>query len=170
MSKRLRPLSGLDAGFLYLEAAGTPMHVGSVMLLQAPRQKRYDFHRALFAHSRERLPRAAALRRVLREAPLDLGHPMWGEATALDLDAHISRLCLPTPGTLTHLWRLVADLHAEPLQRDRPLWQFVVIEGLASGELVLYSKIHHALLDGQGGAALAMALLDVQPTTVKSRS
>ena len=168
MPKRLRPLSGLDAGFLYLEAAGTPMHVGSVMLLHAPRQKRYEFHRALVAHIRERLPRAAALRRVLREAPLDLGHPMWGEATALDLDAHISKLRLPAPGTLTQLWRLVADLHAVPLPRDRPLWQFVVIEGLASGELVLYSKIHHALLDGQGGAALAMALLDVQPTTAKS--
>ncbi len=162
MSKRLRPLSGLDAAFLYLEAAGTPMHVGSVMLLQAPR-RRYDFHGILIAHIRERLPRAAVLRRVLREAPLDLGHPMWAEAPALDLDAHIQKRGLPAPGSLTQLWKLVADLHAEPLPRDRPLWQFVVIEGLASGELVLYSKIHHALLDGQGGAALAQALLDVQP-------
>ena len=161
--KRLRPLSGLDAAFLYLEAAGTPMHVGSVMLLETPK-RRYDFHRALIAHIRERLPRAAPLRRVLRDAPLDLGHPMWAEAPALDLDAHIRKTRLPAPGSLTQLWNLVADLHAEALPRDRPLWQFVVIEGLASGELVLYSKIHHALLDGQGGVALAQALLDVQPT------
>ena len=57
------------------------------------------------------------------------------------------------------LWRLVADLHAEALPRDRPLWQFVVIDGLQSGESVLYSKVHHALLDGQGGMALAQALM-----------
>lgn len=163
MPKRLRPLSGLDAAFLYLEAAGTPMHVGSVMLLQAPRRGRYDFHRTLIAHIHERLPRAPALRRVLQDAPFDLGHPMWGEAPTLDLDSHIQKRRLPVPGSLTQLWRLVAELHAEALPRDRPLWQFVVIEGLASGELVLYSKIHHALLDGQGGTALAQALLDVRP-------
>jgi diacylglycerol O-acyltransferase len=161
--KRLRPLSGLDAGFLYLEAAGTPMHVGSVMLLQAPRRK-YDFHRALVAHIRERLPRAAALRRILKEAPLDLGHPMWDEASSVDLDVHIVQRRLSAPGSRAQLWRLVADLHAEVLPRDRPLWQFVVIDGLQSGECVLYSKVHHALLDGQGGMALAQALLDVQPT------
>jgi len=178
MPKRLRPLSGLDAGFLYLEAAGTPMHVGSVMLLQRPprplsviqglrgsvRRKTYDFHRALVAHMRERLPRAAALRRVLLDAPLDLGHPMWSEAATVDLDKHITTRRLSEPGTLAQLWRLVADLHAETLPRDRPLWLFVVIEGLASGELALYSKVHHAVLDGQGGVALAQALLDVHPT------
>ena len=164
MPKRLRPLSGLDAAFLYLEAAGTPMHVGSVMLLQAPKRKRYDFHAALLAHVRERLPRAAALRRVLHPAPFDLGHPLWDEAAMLDLDAHIVKRRLPAPGSPTQLWRLVADLHAQPLPRDRPLWQFVVIEGLASGELALYSKVHHALLDGQGGMALAQALLDIAPT------
>jgi diacylglycerol O-acyltransferase / wax synthase len=156
-------LSGLDAGFLYLEAAGTPMHVGSVMLLEKPRRQ-YDFHRALVAHIRERLPCAAALRRILKEAPLDLGHPMWDEVADLDLDVHILQRRLPAPGTLAQLWRLVADLHAEALPRDRPLWQFVVIDGLRSAESVLYSKVHHALLDGQGGMALAQALLDVHPT------
>jgi diacylglycerol O-acyltransferase len=167
--KRLRPLSGLDAGFLYLEAAGTPMHVGSVMLLQAPRRK-YDFHRALVAHIRERLPRAAALRRVLKEAPLDLGHPMWDEASSVDLDVHILQHRLPAPGSRAQLLRLVGDLHAEVLPRDRPLWQFVVIDGLQSGECVLYCKVHHALLDGQGGMALAQALLDIEPTKPSNRA
>jgi diacylglycerol O-acyltransferase len=162
--KRLRPLSGLDAAFLYLEAAGTPMHVGSVMLLQAPKRKRYDFHRALIAHVGERLPRAGALRRVLHAAPFDLGHPMWAEAATVDLDTHIQKRRLPAPGSPAQLWRMVADLHAQALPRDRPLWQFVVIEGLATGELALYSRVHHALLDGQGGIALAQALLDAQPT------
>jgi WS/DGAT/MGAT family acyltransferase len=163
--KRLRALSGLDAAFLYLEAAGTPMHVGSVMLLQRPsKPKRYDFHSTLVAHVRERLPRATALRRVLHAAPFNLGHPMWAEGATLDLEAHIQKRSLPKPGSLTQLWRMVGDLHAQALPRDRPLWQFVVIEGLASGEIALYAKVHHALLDGQGGIALAQALLDAQPT------
>ena len=168
MAKRLRPLSGLDAAFLYLEAAGTPMHVGSVMLLQAPNKNNYDFRRALIAHVRERLPRAAALRRVLHDAPLDLGHPLWAETDALDLDAHVTQRRLSGSGSHAQLWKIVAELHAQPLPRDRPLWQFVVIEGLESGELVLYSKVHHALLDGQGGMALAQALLDLQPLPTRS--
>jgi WS/DGAT/MGAT family acyltransferase len=162
--KRSRPLSGLDAGFLYLEAAGTPMHVGSVMLMQVPKRRSYDFFSALLAHMRERMPEATPLRRVLHDAPLELGHPSWIETPTIDLDRHIERRRLAAPGSLTQLWRLVGELHAEPLPRDRPLWQFVAIEGLASGEIALYSKVHHALLDGQGGIALAKVLLDMHPT------
>ena len=164
MPKRPRPLSGLDAGFLYLEAAGTPMHVGSVMLLQTPKRRGYDFFSAVMALMRERLPEAAPLRRVLQDAPLELGHPHWVEALTVDLDRHIEKRKLAAPGSLAQLWRLVGELHAEPLPRDRPLWQFVVIEGLDSGEVALYSKVHHALLDGQGGIALAQVLLDAHPT------
>ena len=164
MPKRPRPLSGLDAGFLYLEAAGTPMHVGSVMLMRGPKRRSYDFYTALVAHMRERMPEAVPLRRVLRDAPLELGHPSWTESPAVDLDQHVLMCKLPAPGSLAQLWRLVGELHADPLPRDRPLWQFVAIEGLASGEVALYSKVHHALLDGQGGIALARVLLDVHPT------
>lgn len=157
---RLRTLSGLDAGFLYLEAAGTPMHVGSLMLLEAPKKRGYDFHAAVQALIAERLPKARALRRKLVEAPLELAHPMWQEAEHLDLNHHIRYEKLPKPGTQAQLLRKVAQLHAEMLPREHPLWCLVVIDGLASGELALYSKIHHALLDGQGGIALAQALLD----------
>lgn len=162
MSKRLRPLSGLDAGFLYLEAAGTPMHVGSVMLIE-PMRRRGDFRADLIAHLAERLPRAPALRRVLQPAPLDLGHPMWRELDQIDLAAHVLERRLPKPGSERQLMNLVAKLHARVLDRERPLWQFVVIEGLDSGQVALYSKIHHAVLDGQGGVALAQALLDLEP-------
>jgi len=157
---RLRTLSGLDAGFLYIEAGGTPMHVGSLMLLEKPKKRGYDFHAAVQALISERLPKARALRRRLIEAPLELAHPMWGEAAHIDLGYHVRQETLPKPGTQAQLLRRVAELHAEMLPRDHPLWRLVVIDGLASGELALYSKIHHALLDGQGGIALAQALLD----------
>lgn len=164
MPKRLRPLSGLDASFLYLEAMGTPMHVGSLMLLEVPRSADGtvpDFRAALVQHLRRRLPKAPALRRVLEHTPLDLAHPMWREHAAIDLDDHILRMKLPRASGMAPLRNLVAKLHAEPLDRSKPLWQFVVIDGLASGEVAIYSKVHHALLDGQGGIALAQALLDL---------
>lgn len=167
MGQRLRTLSGLDASFLYLEDSGTPMHVGSLMLLEKPKRRGFDFHKALIAHVGQRLPYAAALRRTLQHVPLDLGHPLWTERPGVDLQAHILRRKLPAPGTHAQLTKLVGKLHAEMLPRDRPLWQFVVIEGLKSGEVALYSKIHHALLDGQGGIALAKALLDLGPTVAK---
>ncbi len=167
---RLRALSGLDASFLYLESPQMPMHVGSLMLLTAPKKRGYDFHTAVLNLVAERLPKAKALKRKLIEAPLDLAHPMWGEASDLDLSEHIRRERLPGPGTEAQLLRRVGDLHAELLPRDRPLWRLVVIEGLASGEIALYSKIHHALLDGQGGIALATALLDLEAKIPKAPS
>ena len=160
MPERLRPLSGLDAGFLYLEAAGTPMHVGGVMLLRVPKRLRSAFDRVLTAQIRDRAPRVAALRRVLVEARFDLDHPAWREARTIDLDSHVVKLTLPAPGSAAQLWRLVAELHAQVLPRDRPLWQLFVIDGLAAGQIAFYAKVHHAMLDGAGGIALAQALLD----------
>lgn len=167
MGKSLTPLTGLDAAFLYLESAGTPMHVGSVMLIEVPNKRGYDFHQALLAHIAERLPRAPALRRVLHEAPLDLGHPMWADAPKLDLKKHIRKRRLPGSGGHAKLMALVGKLHSEPLSRELPMWQFVVIENVEQGIVALYSKVHHALLDGQGGIALAQAILDIEPKATK---
>ena len=166
MTQPLKALSGLDASFLYLESAGTPMHVGSVMFLEWPdvagKRSGEGFRRDLLAHLAERLPRAPALRRVLREAPLDLGHPVWSDAGSVDLDAHVRLRRLPGKGGRAALRKLLGELHAQMLPRDVPLWQFVVIDNLEPGVVALYSKVHHALLDGQGGIALAQALLDVE--------
>jgi WS/DGAT/MGAT family acyltransferase len=166
MAKPLKALSGLDASFLYLESAGTPMHVGSVMLLDWPARRGVrageSFRRALVDHLASRLPRAPALRRVLHEAPLDLGHPMWAEAADLDVADHVRLRALPGTGGRARLRSLVAKLHAQQLPRDAPLWQFVVIDNVEPGVVALYSKVHHALLDGQGGIALAQVLLDIE--------
>ena len=170
MGEALTPLTGLDAAFLYLESAGTPMHVGSVMLIELPKRRGFDFHAALLAHIAERLPRAPALRRVLHEAPLDLGHPMWANAQDIDLRKHIRKRKLAGAGGHDKLMALVGKLHSEPLSRDLPMWQFVVIENVGPGLVALYSKVHHALLDGQGGIALAQAILDVAPVVPKRAS
>ena len=170
MTKRLRSLSGLDAGFLYLENAGTPMHVGSVMLIEVPKlrnKKKYDFQSELIQHLQDRLPRAAALRRVLKETPLDLAHPMWVELEQINLKKHVLKRTLPGTGGMAKLHTLTGKLHAAMLDRNLPMWQFVVIENVEPGVIALYSKIHHALLDGQGGVALAQVLLDIEAKAPK---
>ncbi len=70
---------------------------------------------------------------------------------------------LPRPGTWAQLEAAVADLHAQLLDRSRPLWMLYVLEGLASGEKAYYFKVHHAMLDGQAGVALAGALFSASP-------
>jgi len=160
---KTRPLTGLDAAFLYLEGLGTPMHVGSLMLLRMPDGFDGDFHARLCEHLEGRLGAAAPLRRVLESAPLSIGHPLWREQAPLDMDWHIQRRTLRKPGSHNALMKLVGRLHAEPLDRSRPMWQLVVIDGLADGQVAVYSKLHHAMIDGQGGIALARALLDVEP-------
>ncbi len=139
------------------------MHVGSLMLLQPPKGFDGDFHQRLREHVADRLYAATPLRRVVERAPMGLGHPLWRDQAALDLDWHIQKRKLRAPGSHNALMGLVGRLHAEPMDRSQPLWQLVVIEGLADGRMALYSRLHHALLDGKGGIALARALLDTEP-------
>lgn len=155
-----KSLTGLDALFLYLEAAGTPMHVASLMRLARPRgQRRFAEH--LRQHLMQRLAPLPMLRWVLEEAPMGLDHPHWRDAGEVDWPAHLRILQLGRGQPEPALAREVARLHAEPLPRERPLWQITLIEGLPNGELALYMKSHHALVDGQAGVALTRALLDL---------
>ncbi len=167
LSKPLRSLSGLDALFLYLESMGTPMHVASLIRLAPPRRRRDGYGRRLAEHLAARLTPIATLRRVLREAPMALGHPVWEELAGFDAEQHLGLRRLPAPGTEAQLLALVARLHAAPLDRTLPLWRIEVIEGLASGEVAVYLKSHHALVDGQAGVQLTGALLDVAPTPLQ---
>jgi len=160
----VKPLSGLDATFLYLEAPETPMHVGSLHLYAPPPGRRVDFLARARRHIRSRLHLAPVFRRRLASLPIELASPLWVEDERVDLDHHVCRIVLPRPGTHATLEACVARLHGELLDRRRPLWKFYLIEGLASGQLAWYSKVHHAALDGAAGVQLANALLDATPT------
>jgi WS/DGAT/MGAT family acyltransferase len=157
----MKHLTALDALFLQLETAETPMHVGSVMVLEK------GSYRSIRTHIERRLHLAPVFSRKLAVMPMDLAAPVWIDAEHVDLDYHIGRVRLRSPGGAAQLEAAVAKLHEGVLDRDRPLWRFTVIEGLSGGEVGLYAKIHHAALDGQGGIAVAQALLDAQP---KSRT
>lgn len=155
----MRHLSALDALFLHLETPDTPMHVGSLMLLDKPKGGKGAFA-AIRRHIAGRVQLAPVFTRKLGFMPLDLANPVWLHEDDVDLDYHLRQVILPKPGTQAQLEAAVSSLHAGMLDRDRPLWQFTVIDGLKSGEVGLYAKIHHAALDGQGGIAVAQALLD----------
>ena len=158
----MQQLSALDALFLYLETPETPMHVGSLMLFQKPKGHRGSFYPHLRRHIESRMHLAPLLTRKLAFMPLSLANPIWVDDPDIDLDWHIRSLVLPKPGTQAQLEAAVAKLHEPMLDRDRPLWQFTVIEGLQSGEVALTTRLHHAGMDGQAGVALSQALLDIE--------
>lgn len=162
----MQPLSGLDALFLQLESPEMPMHVGSLSLLELPAGYRGDFVEDLRRLIAARLHLAPAFRRRLVAMPLGLANPAWLRTRDVDLTHHIRRVTLPRPGTLAQLHACVGRLHAQRLDRDRPLWQLFVIDGLGgelAGHVGYYAKVHHAAIDGQAGVALAQAMLDVTP-------
>jgi diacylglycerol O-acyltransferase len=105
-----------------------------------------------------------ALRRKLAFVPFGLDHPYWEQEDDLDLDYHVREIGLPPPGDDRQLAEQVSRLHARPLDRGRPLWEIYLIHGLSGGRTGLYTKIHHAAVDGIGGADVLAALLDAGPT------
>jgi len=159
----MKSLSGVDAAFLHLETPETPMHVGSVSLFELPARYRGDFHAEVKRTLARRLHLAPVLHRKLAPMPLQFANPVWVDDDAVDLDHHVQRETLPPPGTMTQFDDCVGRLHAELLDRSRPLWRLHVIDGLESGQVGYYFKAHHAALDGQAGIVLARTLFDLSP-------
>ncbi len=159
----MTPLSGLDGAFLHLETPATPMHVASLSLFELPPGYRGDFYARIKRQMAGRLASAPVLHRKLASMPLGFANPVWVEDDQVDLDHHIQHLTLPPPGTPEQLDDCVGHLHSDLLDRSRPLWRIYIIDGLASGQVAYYMKVHHAVLDGQAGVLLAQALFDVAP-------
>ena len=159
----MRALSGLDGLFLHLETPETPMHVGSLSLLELPKGHRGDFLDEVKRLYARRVPLAPVLGRQLLEMPLHMANPVWTQASAVDLDHHIRRITLPSPGTQEQLEACVGSLHSQLLDRTRPLWSVCIIDGLKSGQVAYYTNVHHAVIDGQAGVELAKALFDLTP-------
>ena len=159
----MKQLSGLDATFLYLESAQTPMHVGGLHLYELPKGFKGDFSKVVREHIRSRIHLAPIFTNRLIFMPFDIGHPAWHTDPTVDLDYHIRHVSLPKPGTLAQLEAACAKLHMQLIDRNRPLWEFYIFTGLKTKQIGFYTKVHHAALDGQAGTALANAVLDIGP-------
>ena len=163
-ARAVKRLTSLDAQFLNIEDRTTTGHVGAVVLLDpaaAPGgDVTLDDVRAVLE---PRLHLAAPFRQRLVEVPLGLGYPYWVEDPDFDLEYHLREVALPQPGTPEQLGEQVARIHSRQLDRSRPLWEMYLVHGLADGRLALYSKVHHAAIDGISGAEILAAIMDVTP-------
>ncbi len=167
----MKQLSGLDATFLYLETPEMPMHVGALNVYEMPAGQRGRFATVLRKHMAERLPMMPALRRRLWLMPLNLANPAWVDADP-DMRYHVVEHKLPKSASqgdgMAEMEAIVSTLHAQRLDRDKPLWRFHVLEGLAPTadgrkRVAVFSQFHHAAVDGQAAVALAQVFLDVSP-------
>ncbi|WGX94473.1 wax ester/triacylglycerol synthase family O-acyltransferase [Nocardioides sp. L-11A] len=160
-------LSGLDASFLYLETPAQLMHVCAVMVLDpATMTGPYSFA-TLQREIDLRVRDVPAFTRKVRGVPLGLDHPVWVRDQAFDIERHVHRLGLPTPGGYAELMDLCAHLASLPLDRSRPLWEMWVVEGYRTDEgeekVVVFAKMHHATVDGVSGSNLISHLCSLEP-------
>lgn len=139
-------LNTFDAGFLDAEDADPhiSLAVGAVSVLEGP----VPDHDQLVEVISERISAIPRLRQVVRRQPLDLFAPEWIDDPTLDLAHHIRRAALPHPGDDAALFRFTAEAMEPRLDRERPLWQCWIIEGLAGDRWALLMKMHHCIADG----------------------
>jgi WS/DGAT/MGAT family acyltransferase len=159
----MKPVKAVDAAFLQLETAATPMHVGALFVLE-PRtaRERATFFRRFRDEIGARLGRSEVFTRRIASLPFNVVNPMWVDG-AVDLDYHVRGTTLPEPGSQHQLEECVADLHTPLMDRSRPLWELHVIEGLEGGRLALYVKTHHAGLDGASAQLYLKSFVDTKP-------
>jgi diacylglycerol O-acyltransferase / wax synthase len=149
-------LTGLDAAFLHLESGGAHMHVAAVMVFEGERPAHAD----LVEHVERRLHLVPRYRQKLAFVPYGQGRPKWVDDPHFNLRYHVRHTALPRPGTDVELKRLAGRLFAQPLDRQKPLWELWLVEGLDKGRFAVLSKTHHALVDGVSGVDIASVLFD----------
>lgn len=147
-----------DIALLTQESTREPLHVATLAILD-PGPSGLD-HATLVESINERIAIVPRYRQRLVSAPAGLGRPVWLDDEAFDLSYHVRRSALPGPGSMAALRDLVARLLARRLDRQRPLWEAYLVEGLADERVALLIKSHQALVDGTDTVDLAQVLLD----------
>ncbi|QXU52407.1 wax ester/triacylglycerol synthase family O-acyltransferase [Rhodococcus sp. LW-XY12] len=148
-------MTAQDASYYYLETSNTPMHVGSLAILEPP-EGGLDYESVLRLVE-QRLPEVPRYRKKVREVAFGLSRPVWVDDRDFDITYHVRRSALPKPGSDEQLHDLVARLVSRPLDRTRPLWEMYLVEGLANDRVALFTKSHSALVDAVGRIARTAA-------------
>jgi diacylglycerol O-acyltransferase / wax synthase len=157
-------LSGLDTAFLCLERDVTPMHLGALAIFRPDQPVRSERVVSLLADRARRLPQ---LRRRVRSGWFPPGVASWADDPGFRAEDHVYLHQLAgnrnDSGADGHLSaaELVAELMARPLRRDRPLWEFHVMVGMAGDRFAVLVKLHHALGDGLAALEIGVGLLEV---------
>lgn len=156
-------LSGLDASFLYLESGAQLMHVcGLIVVDPATVPGGYDFDDFKEELAR-RISDVPMFNRKLKFVPGRIDFPVWVLDEEFDIERHVHRLAVPAPGGKRELSEVAGHLAGIPLDRSRPLWEMYVIEGLDNGQVAVFSKMHHASVDGVSGSNMISYLCSLEP-------
>ena len=157
------PIDPTSVGFLMTENRTMPMHVGGLALYDKPEGAGRNYTRDLYQQMLD----------VDEIAPLFLKHPkrsvktagqwVWAEDQEFDIEHHVRHSALPKPGRVRELLELCSRLHGTRLARERPLWEAHLIEGLRDGRIAIYTKIHHALVDGVSAMRLLQSVMSTDP-------
>ncbi len=161
----MRRLQPIDAAFLSAERAGMHMHVIGVLVLEPPGSDPGWGHRTVVDLLEERIHLIPPFRWRLLPVPFGLDDPRWVEDPEFDVGAHVRRVVLPSPD-LDALADLVGEIAGTPLDRSRPLWDMVVVDGLPEGRIALVTKLHHAFMDGGAGGEVMASLFDLEAEPV----
>jgi diacylglycerol O-acyltransferase len=157
------PIDPTAVGFLLAENRSMPMHVGGLQLFKKPEGAGRNYVREMYEEMRD----------VEEIAPLFLKHPyrsaktagqlIWKPDEEFDIEHHVRHSALPKPGRVRELLDLVSRLHSTRLAWERPLWEAHVIEGMRDGRVAMYTKTHHALVDGISAMRLLQSTLSTDP-------
>jgi WS/DGAT/MGAT family acyltransferase len=159
--KDIQPITGMDATFLYGETPTSPMHVGSVCIIEG--SLKYETFKEVIESRMHQFP---MLRKRLVEVPFSIDYPYWVDDPNFNIDLHIKRIALPQPGAWSDLREVASNIFSEPLDRSRPLWHYTFVEGIDNikqvpkGSVAIVSKIHHVAIDGVAGAGMLTLLFD----------
>ncbi|MFN3233128.1 MAG: WS/DGAT/MGAT family O-acyltransferase [Alphaproteobacteria bacterium] len=157
--------TGVDASWLHMENDESPLHVASCPIFQMPEGKDAD---TFFAEVKELIAERAVHLKNYRikkiETPFSIDHPVWHDSVAnIDIDYHVRRTRLPAPGTIEQLELACARIAAAPMDMNRPLWEYHIIEGLEDNRIGVFIKVHHAVIDGQLGVMQLDLMMDPTP-------
>lgn len=163
-------MAPIDSLFLTAESREHPLHVGALQLFAPPAGAGRNFVRETYRAMLE----CDDVAPIFRKRPMGLHGAFtnlaWSSDKEVDLDYHVRRSGLPAPGRVRELLELISRLHANLLDRHHPLWETHVIEGLKDGRFAIYSKMHHALIDGVSGLALMRQSLPTNAADTEVRA
>lgn len=156
----MTPLSVSDNLFLMLEKRQQPTHIAGLQLFDFPEGAPNNYVTQFAEQLREyRQPLAPYNKRLVYR----MGRPYWKTDSQFDLEHHFRHLALPKPGRIRELLELVSAAHSNQMDRERPLWEYYLIEGLKGRRFAVYSKQHHAMMDGVSAMRVGINTLSKDP-------
>jgi diacylglycerol O-acyltransferase len=163
-----KALSPADSFFLLIESDNTPSQIGVLARMKLPEGADKSFILDMVEGFRKYQPTEAPFNLKLAERSLTKPMYAWEPVKSVDIDYHLRHSALPQPGGERELAILISRLHSIPLDHRRPMWEFHVIEGLENNCFAIYSKMHHALIDGVAGSRLMAQWMGQTKPEVKS--